>query len=167
MPDPTPDEIDQITALIHAQAEKLTIPEIQEKVAAAAEGLRVAALAIDEADYDRQPSNDEWTPRFALNHVVSWQLHDARFILYVALTGELPMEEEVILPPDRDGMLAKLNEAFESLYIHLADATPDYFLDTKWPHKWFGELNWREWLYFLRLHSMDHTRQLNEMREGL
>lgn len=156
-----------IRAHIQDQAGKLTIPEIQERVTASAAALFEAALAIDEANLDTvPPGEEEWTPRFAINHIAGWHLRNAREVLFVALTGEMPFEEEVKLPEDRAGMLKALDEALESLYIHVADAIPDYFLSTTWPHHMFGELNWREWFYFLRLHSMNHTRQLTEMQEA-
>jgi len=30
----------------------------------------------------------------------------------------------------------------------------------KMKHPWFGEFSWREWLLFMRVHDLDHARQL-------
>jgi hypothetical protein len=43
------------------------------------------------------------------------------------------------------------------------DADPEGFLETTWPHRFFGDLNWREWLLFLELHCADHAAQLEAM----
>ncbi len=154
----------RILSYLQAQAAKLTISEIQEKVTEGATALRASAVAIDESQYDTVPPGEEWTPRQLLEHVAEWHLRNAREVFFVALTGELPFDEERNIPASRDEMLAAMDAAFESLFIHLADATPDYFLETKWEHPMFGPLNWREWFLFLRLHCYDHSRQLDAMR---
>lgn len=157
----------RIRSYLQSQAAKLTIPEIQQKVTEAAAILRASAEAIDESLYDVVPAGEEWTPRQLLDHLVGWQILNSQQVLYVALTGELPMEESRSAPSGRDEMLAAMDAAFESLFIHLSDAQPDYFLDTKWAHPMFGDLNWREWFLFLRLHCIDHARQLDAMRANL
>jgi hypothetical protein len=36
-------------------------------------------------------------------------------------------------------------------------------LEATIPHPFFGALNWRETLLFLRLHDLDHTGQLQKV----
>ena len=81
----------------------------------------------------------------------------------MALTGEMPAREDADLPPEVEPALTKHAEAIDSLYAHVRDADPAAFLDVKWKHPMFGDLNWREWLLFIRIHSKDHARQLAAM----
>lgn len=39
-------------------------------------------------------------------------------------------------------------------------AKGDEHLDVKIAHAMFGEFSWREWLLFMRVHDLDHMRQL-------
>ncbi|MDZ7728356.1 MAG: hypothetical protein U5Q44_09305 [Dehalococcoidia bacterium] len=48
----------------------------------------------------------------------------------------------------------------------MQDADPSAFLDVTWTHPMFGELNWREWFLFMRIHSKDHARQLQAMAQS-
>ena len=73
--------------------------------------------------------------------------------------------------PDYDAILLDMNfrngvndgeEGFQWLE-HIRAADPNANLDTKWRHPMFGDLNWREWLLFLRIHAQDHARQLEKM----
>ena len=87
----------------------------------------------------------------------------AREVLYVALSGELPPEDESRLPETRDGLIAKHREAMDSLYAHVRDATDD-FLAVEWSHPAFGAMNWKEWLVFIHIHTEAHASQLESMR---
>jgi hypothetical protein len=48
----------------------------------------------------------------------------------------------------------------EGLFARVKAATGDEHLDVMWEHPFFGPLNWREWLLFLRIHDLDHARQI-------
>jgi hypothetical protein len=79
----------------------------------------------------------------------------------------MPTDPEPELAADRAVLLARHSEAIESLYAHVREADPSAFLDVKWSHPFFGDLNWREWLLFLRIHTKDHARQLASMTAAL
>ena len=57
-------------------------------------------------------------------------------------------------------MLAKLEASRESLIALVMQADPQAHLDITWGHREFGQMNWREWLLFARVHTLDHTRQM-------
>src|SRR2546426_571044 len=39
-------------------------------------------------------------------------------------------------------------------------ADPQTHLDIVWGHNEFGNMNWREWLLFARVHTLDHAGQM-------
>ena len=39
-------------------------------------------------------------------------------------------------------------------------ADPQAHLDIVWGHNEFGKMNWREWLLFARVHTLDHAHQI-------
>ena len=160
-------ENERIRGYLQAQAAKNTIDQIKAKVQESVDALHAAANAFSVDECVLRPAGESWTPVACLSHCIEYNLAAAQKVIYVALTGELPADEDRALPADRDGLLAAHAEAMDSLYIHLADAEPAYFLTTKWEHEMFGDLNWREWFLFLRIHNMDHARQMEAMKAAL
>lgn len=129
--------------------------------------LRAAAEAIPPQRFDERPPGDAWSPRDCLAHLVEWHMRAGAMVLHVALTGELPPDRVPDLPAGRDELIGELERAQESLAEHVRAADPAGYVDVRWEHPFFGPLNWREWLLFLRIHARDHSRQLTAMREAL
>jgi hypothetical protein len=48
----------------------------------------------------------------------------------------------------------------EALLERVLRAAGDENLEIKIVHNQFGPLSWREWLLFMRVHDLDHMRQL-------
>lgn len=63
----------------------------------------------------------------------------------------------------REQMLAQLEEARQKLTTLVLQADPQAHLDITWKHDEFGQMNWREWLLFARVHALDHTRQMQSI----
>lgn len=165
-------ELDRIREYLQAQAAAKSIDDIIERVEDGAGDLHAAAEAIPADSLDvlapsEESPGEEWTPRQCLAHIIGSNQNVARDILHVALTGELPEREEAPVPDTVPDMLRVHTEALESLYEHVRSADPEANLDTTWKHPMFGQLNWREWLLFLRIHCKDHAGQLNAMRTGV
>jgi len=162
LPQSIPDEIRED---FRRDAAALSTEDLIARVQAAVDSVATAIRALGDADLD-VPAGGGWTPLQCLGHIVESNARHAQEILYVALSGELPPGTAFELPPGRDAVLAKHAEAIESLFAHVREAAPDAFLYVTWPHAFFGNLNWREWLLFLEFHTTDHTRQLTAMRSG-
>lgn len=160
-------DFERIRGYLQQQAAEKNVEEIIVRVQEGMDELAAAARAVDAAKLESVPSGDTWSPLDCMNHAAASNMHVAQQILYAALTGELPIEGEPALPRNREQILAQHAEAIESLYAHVRDAAPDAYLELKWHHPFFGDLNWREWLLFLRIHAKDHARQLEAMREAL
>lgn len=160
------EEAARIREYLRAEAAASTIEQLIARVEEGVTELAVTAASFDEQAFQAAAAGQEWTPAQCLSHVVGWNLTCAQQVLWVALSGELPPEQDVAVPTARDEMLAAHREAIDSLYVHVREAEPETFIETKWPHPFFGDLNWHEWLLFIRLHSRDHARQLASMRSA-
>ncbi len=153
-------------AHLQAQGAALSPEEIRDRVLTSIEPLAAAVRAFDVSKLDTVLDED-WSPRMALHHVVSYNLAIATQILTACLMGYAPPFEPQELEGDVEAVLAKYREGIDSLWEHVVAADPQAFLDVTWPHMWFGELNWREWYVFLQLHHRDHAGQLEKMRTAL
>lgn len=111
-------------------------------------------------------AKEPWTPLQCLQHALGSNAHVGREVLYVAHTGELPPAEDDTLPGDLESLLRFHQEAVDSACVHVEEADPNANLDVKWQHPMFGDLNWREWFLFIRIHSKDHAQQLRAMAGG-
>lgn len=157
---------EQIRSYLRAQAAERTLEEIIERVEQAASEVEAAARAIPSEVFDVAPPGETWTPLGCLTHLAEWNLRSAQQVLFVALTGALPEPSALALSTDRDELLAKQREALDSLYDHVRSADPMGFLEVRWQHEFFGDLNWREWLLMLRVHMKDHAGQLAAMAQA-
>jgi len=157
----------RIREYLVAQAASRSIEELIERVEGGMAELFAAARAIPAERYGEHPPGDAWSPMDCLAHAVGWNLQVATAVLHVALTGERPENGPPELPRDRDRLLEAQAAGNASLYEHVRAADPGAHLEVRWEHPFFGQLNWREWLLFLRLHALDHGRQLAGMREAL
>jgi hypothetical protein len=67
----------------------------------------------------------------------------------------------------REKMLAALEQSRERLIALVLKADTQAHLDITWGHGEFGQMNWREWLLFARVHTLDHTRQMQAISLAL
>jgi len=64
-------------------------------------------------------------------------------------------------------LLAELEALRERLIASVLQADPQAHLDITWGHREFGQMNWREWLLFARVHILDHARQMQAIAAAL
>ncbi len=160
-------ERERIRQWLIDQAAALSPEELLGRVAEGVAELRAAATAIPAERFAECPPGEEWSPLACLSHLVEWHIRGGTAVLHVALTGELPADQAPPLPGERDALLRELERAQDSLADHVRAADPGAHLDVRWEHPFFGPLNWREWLLFLRIHARDHARQLAAMQAAL
>lgn len=157
------EELDRIRGYLQQQASQRTIEELIARVQEGVADLAAAARGVPESVLGVIPAGDEWSPMDCLRHAAASNMQVAQKVLFAALEGALPSDPEPELPANRDSIIAQHAEAIDSLYEHVRAANPEANLQLKWNHPFFGDLNWREWLLFLRIHSRDHARQLQAM----
>ena len=169
----TPTEEDlRVRGYLLSQANKLSIPELVEKVRRDVLPLHEAAAAVPPDRFFERPGADDWSAAEVFTHILEMNERGAQAIEGILDRGTLP-------PPITDEMSgatrAELHtaedywQAFttrrEQLFERVLRARGDEHLDIKITHNQFGALSWREWLLFLRVHDLDHMRQLQALSQ--
>jgi len=166
------DEQLRIRSYLEAQGAKLAPPATIEKVRAAMADLRAAADAVPRNRFSERPEPDEWSANEVLAHVVSAGSHFGAAILSALDNRPQPPRAEgrgIEGAPARTAaqwcdLLARDREA---LFARVLRADPLAQLEKPIEHGMFGPLNWRETLLFMRLHDLDHARQLQKIAAAL
>jgi hypothetical protein len=86
--------------------------------------------------------------------------------------GEKPADVPDAIEPasqevTREDMLTELQTLRERLIALVLQADPQAHLDITWGHREFGQMNWREWLLFSRVHTLDHARQMQAIAAAI
>jgi DinB superfamily len=162
----------RIRSYLEAQGAKLSPAAIIEKVRAAMAELRAAAASVPSARFHDRPEPAEWSGNEVMAHVVDAGNHFGGQIVR-ALDGLPPVEssmDRTEKPAPRHTApewCAILERDREALFERVLQADPTARLDKRIEHGMFGTLNWRETLLFLRLHDLDHARQLEKNAAAL
>jgi uncharacterized damage-inducible protein DinB len=165
------DEQKRIRGYLVAQGARLAPADIVSKVQAAMNDLRAAAETVPPARFDDRPAPEEWSANEVLAHVVDAGRHFGDAIVRI-LDGQpgggardrlergVPRrscaEWWAILEADRTALFARVQAA-----------EPQARLDATVDHMFFGPLNWREALLFMRLHDLDHAGQLQKIATAM
>ncbi|MFQ5382090.1 MAG: DinB family protein [Dehalococcoidia bacterium] len=168
------DELERVRGYLVSQASKLSIPQLVEKVRNDSAPLREAADLVAPERLAERPAEGEWSAAEVWTHILQMNEHGATAIPRIIETGELPERADDTISGDtREGFTTgrQYYDAFlarrEELLARVAEAKGDEHLDVKINHAMFGDLNWREWLLFMRVHDLDHLRQLQSVAQAL
>ena len=166
------DEQLRIRGYLQAQGAKLSTADLVERVRVAMEQVREAVTAVPAARFNERPASDEWSANEVMAHVVTAGAHFAERIVG-AIDGRAPgpAVRDVI---DRGAPEHTAQEwwstfaaARQALFSRVLSADPAAHLESVIEHPFFGALNWREALLFLRLHDLDHAGQLQKIASAL
>jgi hypothetical protein len=166
------EEEERIRGYLEAQGAKLSPAAIIEKVRAAMAELRAAAASVPAARFHDRPGPEEWSGNEVMAHVVETGNHFGDQIVR-ALDGLSPVDsgrDRSEKPAPRHTApewCTILERDRETLFERVLGADPTARLDKRIEHGMFGTLNWRETLLFLRLHDLDHARQLEKNAAAL
>jgi len=157
---------------LQAQGAKLAPPELVEKVRAAMGQLRESVTSVPAARFNERPATDEWSANEVMAHVVTT---GARFAerMVSALDGQAQgaAVADVIERGAPEHTAQEWWTAFaaerEALFARVLSADPAAHPERVIEHPFFGALNWREALLFLRLHDLDHAGQLQKIAAAL
>jgi uncharacterized damage-inducible protein DinB len=161
----------RIRSYLTGQAAKLPPAEIVAKVRAAMDQLRAAAQAVPAARFVEAPAPGEWSANEVMAHVVEAGRHFGGAIERLldgqppGAPGDAPARDTA--PRPLDEWWALLDRDRRALFERVLRAAPDARLDGTVEHGFFGPLNWRETLLFLRLHDLDHAGQLQKIAGAL
>jgi uncharacterized damage-inducible protein DinB len=165
------DEQRRIRSYLTTQAAKLAPADIVDKVRAAMEQLRAAAGAVPAAHFNDPPARGEWSANEVMAHVVEAGRHFGGAIERL-LDGEPPGAPRDAAARDTGprplhAWWSLLERDRTGLFQRVLRAEPTARLDATVEHPFFGPLNWRETLLFIRLHDLDHAGQLQKIAGAL
>ena len=163
----TSEESLRIRGYLTAQGAKLSPEQIIAKVEEAMGQLRAAATAVPTARFDDPPAPGEWSANEVMAHVVEAGRHFGGAIVRV-LDGQDPGRPRDAAARDTGPRplaewWALLERDRAALFARVRSAHPMARLEATIPHPFFGALNWRETLLFMRLHDLDHAGQLQKV----
>lgn len=171
MPGPSPEEGKRVRDYMIAQAAKLTIPELVAKLRTDTAALRDVAAAVPPAHWNERPSAGDWSAAEVCGHVLEMNEHGASAIEAILEGRPLPPRvadvirtEASAAAPDAATFWDTFIARREQLYARVSNAAGDEHLDVHLHHDWFGDLTWREWFLFMRVHDLDHLRQLQALQ---
>lgn len=158
-------DLERITSYLRAQARKLSVPELVEKVRIDSRQLREALIAVASDRFSVKPAPSEWSPNEVAAHIVT-----TSDLFGQAITEIVAGREPTSTPLDviTEGAATRTGAEWwnlhevnrERLFASVLAADPDAHLEQSIYHPIFGNLNWREALLFLRVHDLDHARQI-------
>ena len=165
------DEQRRIRSYLTTQAAKQTPAEIVEKVTVAMLQLRAAAAAVPPARFHDAPAAGEWSANEVLAHVVEAGRHFGGAVLRLldGLPPGAPRDAPArdTAPRPLEAWWALLERDRTTLFERVLRADPAARLEDTVEHPFFGPLNWRETLLFIRLHDLDHAGQLQKVAGAL
>ena len=166
------EEQQRVRGYLQSQAAKLSLPDLCAKVRSDMEQVREAAEAVPAARFSEKPADGEWSANEVMAHIVDGARGVGNGIVSVIDTGARPAPvfdrmERVDATYTASEWWAQLVDARDQLFARVANATGEEHPDVTWSHPMFGDLTWREWLLFLRIHDLDHARQMQAITAAL
>ncbi len=148
-----------ILSYVRKKAAEWTPEQMVQRVEAAVAQLETAARAVPDDLLAVRQEGQEWSPIECIRHVAEVNHGTATRVRGVvsegALTGEIPT-----VPATREEVLATHAEVIAATVSAVREGRADPDAEIVWLHPFLGDLNWREWLLTLRVHSLDHANQL-------
>lgn len=166
------EEIARVRSYLASQSMKRTPAQLVEALQEAHHQFVTALSMIPETQSRTIPREGEWSALDVLLHMHKMAAFDISSISEVLERGEQPSEiQDVIVPAPSDAtretLLAELDQYREQLFALAQHTDGQKALDITWLHPEFGAMNWREWLLFARVHTLDHARQLQSIATSL
>ena len=163
----TTEESLRIRGYLTAQGAKLSPEQIIGKVQEAMTQLHAAASAVPAARFTEPPAPGEWSANEVMAHVLEAGRHFGDAIVRI-LDGRAPGEPRDVAardttPRSLSQWWATLERDRGALFERVRSAHPMARLEATIAHPFFGALNWRETLLFMRLHDLDHAGQLHKV----
>ena len=161
------EDLQRVCGYLVSQAQKLSVPKLVEKLQTDSLPLRDAVAAFPSEHFDARPASDGWSAALVCTHIINMTEHGAAAVTGILDRGDIPPTISDMRPGFVRDSLRRAEDfwpAFtgrrDPFYARVLQASGDEHLDVKLVHPWFGPLNWREWLLFMRVHDLDHLRQL-------
>ncbi|HEU5375364.1 MAG TPA: hypothetical protein VFV38_08000 [Ktedonobacteraceae bacterium] len=166
------EEIIRLHSYLVVQSMRLTPVRIVEALQEAYHQFKTAVMALPNIAYPTRPDEHIWSAFEIVEHVFlfmsSYKIAICKVLEYGQRPADVGGRQEIIPHGDKAGTQSELLLALEEILNYLAasvlQANPLVHLDITWKHFELGDMHWREWLLFARIHLLDHIRQVNQMR---
>ncbi|MPZ22464.1 MAG: hypothetical protein GEU28_02745 [Dehalococcoidia bacterium] len=157
------DTVQQVRSYVKGQAERHPLPDLVTRVRATYDELSalVRDMTPEQAAFRGNP--DDWTLQEVMGHVATYT-PNVRWVM-----GELDAGRNVAYPRRNLGEppLSHLSvqEAADTALTALTEIDEAFRgrepnIETYTAHPTFGEMNAKEWVLFLRVHTNDHVDQV-------
>ncbi len=153
-----------ILSYVRRKAAEWTAEQMAQRVEAAAADLDAAARAVPADLLEVRQEGQEWSPLECIRHVAEVNTGTATRVRGVVSEGVVP-EDIPAVPETLDEVLAAHAELIAGVVKAVREGQADPDAEVTWLHPFLGDLNWREWLLTLRVHSLDHASQLTALQE--
>ncbi len=168
----TEEEIVHLRRYLAMQSMRRTPVQIIEALQEAYHQFTTAVIALPDAAYHIHSDEHAWSAFEIIEHVYLFMSSYKTAICDVLEKGQRPPDvdnRQEIIPggkktDTRDELLLTLEEIFNHLTSSVLQTDPFAHLDITWKHFELGEMHWREWLLFARVHLLDHIRQVKQMQ---
>jgi len=166
------EEFARIRGYLQVQAAKLTVAELVAKVRADLQQVKSAIETFPASDWEKRPADEEWSANEVAAHLAGSSRSVADGIVAAIEGGQKPDRIEDVMQHSDDHRgpaewWRVIESEREALFTRLATVKGEEHLDIKWRHPMFGDLNWREWLLFTRIHDLDHAHQIEAVAQAL
>src|SRR5215831_3130419 len=166
------EEVARVRSYLASQAMRRTPEQLVETLREAHKQFLAATADVPDETFRTIPREGEWSAADVLAHVCAIAAIDDRSICGVIELGEQPENiddalEQAPAGATREHLLADIERHRERLIAVVLQADPQAHLDIVWGHNEFGNMNWREWLLFARVHTLDHARQMQAIAAAL
>ena len=166
------EEVARVRSYLASQAMRRTSEQLVESLREAHHQFLAATAAVPDDAFRTTPKDGEWSAADVLAHVRTIAAIEEHSIRGVIERGEQPANVDDALeqaPTDatREQLLTDIEALRERLIAVVLQADPQAHLDIVWGHNEFGNMNWREWLLFARVHTLDHARQMQAIASVL
>ena len=148
-----------ILSYVRRKAAEWTPEQMAQRVEAAVAQLEEAARAVPEELLEVRQEGQEWSPLECIRHVAEVNTGTATRVRGVVSEGVVP-DDIPAVPETREDVLAAHAEVIAGAVSAVREGLADPDSEVVWLHPFLGDLNWREWLLTLRVHSLDHATQL-------
>jgi len=169
----TPEE-ERVRSYLLGQANKLSIADLVAKVREDCTALEGVGAAVPAGRFHDRPGDGEWSAAEVWTHVLDMNESGRRMITSAIESGVIPERvSDTIAGGARTELTtsgdywARYLEERELLLDRVSQARGDEHLEAKITHPQFGPFSWREWLLFMRVHDLDHLRQLQSIAAAL
>jgi hypothetical protein len=167
------DEVARVRGYLTAMAAKWSPAEIVEKVRESQAAVMAAAQAVPADRFTTPPAGGEWSAAEVLYHVLTVIGDSSRAVISTIQTGtptrvRPDQLEHINTSVTLDEALELLAAERQELFEAVASADPNAHLDViVGKHPEFGAFNWREALLFVRVHDLDHARQIEAIAKAV